>query len=71
MDNSSVPPAFPLEGKRILVTGAAKRIGRAIALYLHQRGARVLLHYGHSREEAEALAGGGMYGGGRAAPLFQ
>lgn len=45
-----------LAGKTILVTGAAKRIGRSIALHLHERGAKVLIHYGNSREEAEKTA---------------
>ncbi len=29
--------SFDLAGKTVLVTGAAKRIGRSIALRLHQR----------------------------------
>ena len=41
-----------LAGKVILVTGAAKRIGRGIALRLAAEGARVLIHYGESEEEA-------------------
>jgi NAD(P)-dependent dehydrogenase (short-subunit alcohol dehydrogenase family) len=41
-----------LAGKTVLVTGAAKRIGRGIALRLAQEGARVAIHY--SRSEAEA-----------------
>jgi len=45
-----------LEGKIVLVTGAAKRIGREIALRLASEGARVALHYGESREEAERTA---------------
>jgi len=40
----------------VLVTGAARRIGRAIAMALHAAGARVILHCHHSRAEAEALA---------------
>jgi NAD(P)-dependent dehydrogenase (short-subunit alcohol dehydrogenase family) len=55
-----------LAGKVILVTGAAKRIGRGIALRLHAEGARVLIHYGGSEEEARKTAG--ECGG---APLFQ
>lgn len=45
-----------LAGKTVLVTGAAKRIGRAIALRLAQEGARVVVHYGASREDAEQTA---------------
>ncbi len=41
---------------RALVTGGAKRIGRAIALYLAQRGADVAVHYSSSRAEAEETA---------------
>jgi NAD(P)-dependent dehydrogenase (short-subunit alcohol dehydrogenase family) len=45
-----------LDGKIVLVTGAAKRIGRAIALRLHADGARVAIHYDTSEEEALATA---------------
>ena len=43
----------PLEGKTVLVTGAAKRIGRAIALALAERGANVAITYLDSQAEAE------------------
>ena len=49
-----------------LVTGAAKRIGRAIALELHRAGARVAVHYRQSKKEAEETAA--LLGG---APLIQ
>ena len=42
-----------LEGKTVLVTGAAKRIGRAIALALAERGANVAITYLDSQIEAE------------------
>jgi NAD(P)-dependent dehydrogenase (short-subunit alcohol dehydrogenase family) len=45
-----------LQGKVILVTGAAKRIGRGIALRLAEEGARVCIHYGRSEEEAKRTA---------------
>jgi 3-oxoacyl-[acyl-carrier protein] reductase/pteridine reductase len=44
--------ANSLAGQVVLVTGAAKRIGRGIALRLAEEGARVAIHY--SRSEAEA-----------------
>jgi NAD(P)-dependent dehydrogenase (short-subunit alcohol dehydrogenase family) len=40
----------------VLVTGAAKRIGRAIALRLHKAGYRVAIHYGGSEQDARATA---------------
>lgn len=45
-----------IEGKVALVTGAAKRLGQAIALGLARRGANVIVHYGRSKEEAEETA---------------
>lgn len=39
-----------------LVTGAARRIGKAIALELASRGYGIALHFGTSRAEAEAAA---------------
>ena len=44
-----------LSGKTILITGAAKRIGRSLALAVAQAGADVVLHYDKSRKEAESL----------------
>ena len=40
----------------VLVTGAARRIGAAIARELHAGGARVVLHCRQSRDAADALA---------------
>ncbi|HKD06332.1 MAG TPA: SDR family oxidoreductase [Bryobacteraceae bacterium] len=45
-----------LEGQVVLVTGAAKRIGRSIALALAAEGARVAIHYNDSRKDAERTA---------------
>ncbi|WP_128516286.1 SDR family oxidoreductase [Tabrizicola thermarum] len=39
-----------------LVTGAGKRLGRAMALYLAQRGHDVAVHYASSADEAETVA---------------
>jgi len=44
------------EGRRVLVTGSAKRIGRVIALELSKRGFRVAIHYNHSQADAEQVA---------------
>lgn len=43
-----------LEGKNALVTGAAKRIGRSLALGLAQAGANVAITYRTSEAEAQA-----------------
>ena len=44
-----------LQGKTALVTGAARRIGAAIARRLHGAGANVVLHYRGGEAEAAAL----------------
>ena len=41
--------------KTVLITGAAKRIGKAIALGMAADGWRVVVHYGASKKEAENL----------------
>ncbi len=48
---------MPLDGKRVLVTGAARRVGRALALAAAQAGADVIVHFGHSRLDAETVQG--------------
>lgn len=54
-----------LQSRVVLVTGAAKRIGRSIALRLARDGARVLIHYSTSeaeaRQTAEECGGAGLY----------
>jgi len=45
-----------LDNKVALVTGAARRIGAAIATRLHESGADVAIHYRGSADEAAALA---------------
>ena len=46
----------PLAGRSALVTGAARRVGAAIARELHAQGANVLIHHRASAAEARALA---------------
>jgi NAD(P)-dependent dehydrogenase (short-subunit alcohol dehydrogenase family) len=45
----------PLEGKIVLITGAARRIGRGLALACACAGADVIVHHGHSRPEAQKV----------------
>jgi NAD(P)-dependent dehydrogenase (short-subunit alcohol dehydrogenase family) len=49
-----------------LVTGGARRIGRAIVEDLARHGWAVAIHCNHSRDEAEALSGAIGKNGGRA-----
>ena len=58
--NSSPTP------RAALITGAGRRIGRAIALSLAQAGYAVVLHAHRSRAEAERLAGEIVGAGGQA-----
>jgi pteridine reductase len=55
-----VPPSAervdPLAGRVALVTGAGRRVGRAIALALGRRGMRVVVHYNGARDGAEETA---------------
>jgi NAD(P)-dependent dehydrogenase (short-subunit alcohol dehydrogenase family) len=52
--------------KAALVTGAGKRVGRAIALMLGREGWDVAVHYRRSRDEAEAVVRDIVAGGRRA-----
>ncbi len=42
--------------KTALITGAAKRVGRSLALYLANQGWHIAAHYNQSRLEAKSLA---------------
>lgn len=44
-----------LEGKTVLITGGAKRVGAAICRRLHAAGANLMVHYRSSAAEARAL----------------
>lgn len=45
-----------LVDKSILITGAARRLGRAVALTVARSGANVVIHHAHSADFALALA---------------
>ena len=59
-------PGKKLSGQVALVTGAGRRIGRAIALRLAAEGARVVVHYGRSKEQAIAVVAEIQSAGGEA-----
>src|SRR5215212_11598640 len=44
-----------LNGKTILVTGAARRVGKIFAMACARAGADVVIHHGHSGKEAEQV----------------
>lgn len=46
-----------MQGKTVLVTGGAKRVGAAICRRLHAAGANIVIHYRSSVYEAFALRG--------------
>lgn len=45
---------MPLDGKRILITGGALRIGRSLALAVARAGGEPVIHYHTSQSEAES-----------------
>lgn len=55
-DRHDDPAETSLRGQTALITGAAKRLGRAVAEALADRGVHVVLHYRQSQDEAELLA---------------
>lgn len=56
-----------LSGSVAVVTGGAKRLGRAVVLALTERGARVLVHYGKSADAAAETVAEARRRGGEAA----
>lgn len=61
--------AFAPAPRTALITGAARRIGAAIARDLAAHGWSVAIHYNTSRDDAEAVAGSIRADGGRAATV--
>ena len=45
-----------LEGKKVIITGSARRIGRELALASARAGASVIIHHNQSQKEAEQTA---------------
>jgi 3-oxoacyl-[acyl-carrier protein] reductase len=46
-----------LKNKTVLVTGASRGIGRAIAVKFADLGARVLIHFHQNKDAADVLSG--------------
>ncbi|MBL8704717.1 MAG: SDR family oxidoreductase [Rhodospirillales bacterium] len=65
-DDTSIPRSIP---RAALVTGAAKRIGRAIAEDLAAAGFAVAVHYNSAGADAEAVVRGIVARGGKAVAL--
>jgi NAD(P)-dependent dehydrogenase (short-subunit alcohol dehydrogenase family) len=70
-DDESLTGALPTPPvpRAALVTGGARRIGRALVLALAEAGYAVAIHHHQSRKEAEALAAGIVRTGGKAVAL--
>ncbi|HJP05375.1 MAG: pteridine reductase [Gammaproteobacteria bacterium] len=64
MNASITDNSTALDGQWVLITGAARRIGAAIAHALHAHGANIAVHYRDSADDAEQLAN--ALNGGRA-----
>ncbi len=45
-----------LDGKLVLITGSARRVGRELALDVAKAGANLVIHYHNSKDEAESLS---------------
>ncbi len=42
-----------LDGRRVLITGASRGIGRAVAIRFAQEGASIAINYRGNRQEAD------------------
>jgi len=60
---------FRIDGRRALVTGASRGIGRAIAIGLAQMGAEVIVHYHKDRNAADEVVNTIKAAGGAAVLL--
>lgn len=56
LNDNGVLPAAPKDGRVVLITGAAQRLGAATVRLLHGRGWRIALHCRDSRAVADSLA---------------
>jgi pteridine reductase len=45
-----------IKDKLVLITGAARRVGRELALSVARAGGDVVIHYGHSQAQAQSLS---------------
>ena len=45
----------PLINQTVLITGAARRLGRVMAIAVAKAGGNVIIHYNHSKTQAESL----------------
>lgn len=70
MASKTTPKTTQSPHRAALITGGARRIGRAITLALAQSGCAVVVHAFHSRNEAEQLCGEIAEAGGRAATVL-
>jgi NAD(P)-dependent dehydrogenase (short-subunit alcohol dehydrogenase family) len=59
-----------LNGKTILITGAARRVGKLLALACARAGADIVVHHAHSDDDAESLRAE-IVGLGRHAWIFK
>lgn len=60
----------PLAGKTVLITGAARRLGRLFALACARAGANIVIHHAHSDSDASGLLAE-INGLGRTAWIYQ